>query len=439
MVLPWRRHERKRRQGKKLEISGGEIKIPADFRCPISLDLMKDPVTLSTGITYDRNSIESWFESGKDSCPVTNRTLDHTNRTVLIPNHTMRKMIQEWCVDHRSYGIERIPTPRVPLTPREVSEICKKLMEAVVRQDNAKCLEIVGKIKNLGRESERNKKCLAQNGVVSVLSSCFERFSSAARERHMALLEEVISVLAWPLLVRSEGLSKIMGTASSLRCIVHFLNSSDPSARQNAAFLLREVVSSDTSYARTLTDIEGASEGLVNLIQNPTSPNSTKSSLMVIYHMATTNDQTVSRFVQMGLVSSITEMVLNTEKGISERALVVLDAICNDEQGREAILRNDLIVPLLVKKILRVSDLATMCSISILWKLGKKEESVLVEALQVGAFEKLLVVLQVGCEGETREKVSELLKRLNLLRNEVGMKCVDSDSSMRLKYVKRSF
>ncbi|KAJ6760671.1 hypothetical protein OIU79_025501 [Salix purpurea] len=35
-----------------------------DFRCPISLELMTDPVTVSTGQTYDRSSIQRWLKAG---------------------------------------------------------------------------------------------------------------------------------------------------------------------------------------------------------------------------------------------------------------------------------------------------------------------------------------------------------------------------------------
>nr|VDD28579.1 unnamed protein product [Brassica oleracea] len=33
------------------------IAVPTFFRCPISLDVMKSPVSLCTGVTYDRASI----------------------------------------------------------------------------------------------------------------------------------------------------------------------------------------------------------------------------------------------------------------------------------------------------------------------------------------------------------------------------------------------
>lgn len=69
-------------------------------------------------------------------------------------------------------------------------------------------------------------------------------------------------------------------------------------------------------------------------------------------------------------------------------------------------------------------------------KYGHKnyEGKALIEALQVGAFQKLLLVLQVGCSDETKDKATELLKLMNPYRAELE-DCVDSD----FKNLKRSY
>ncbi|CAE5965912.1 unnamed protein product [Arabidopsis arenosa] len=346
-------------------------------------------------------------------------------------------------VQLRSSRMERIQSPRVLLAPRDAVEISRRLENATAREEYAECFEIVTKIKNLGREGgDTNKKCLVQNGGVLALSSCFERFA-AAREGHERLLEEILFVLSsWLPLNRSEGFNK-MGSTASLNCLVRFLNGRDVKTRQNAAFCIREVIAVDKRYVFALTDMEGACEGLVKIIRDSVSTSSTKASLMVIYRAVSCNDKMAARFVSLGLVEVITEMMVNNaEKSVCVRSLVVLNAICDNEQGKEDVLRNALIVPLLVKKVLRVSDLATQCSVSILWKLWKKngesDDCLLVEALQVGAFEKLLVLLQVGCEDRTKEKASELLRNLNRCRNDIE-KTDCLDSSMHLKNVKKSF
>lgn len=341
----------------------------------------------------------------------------------------------------RSSRIERVQSPRVPLTPRAAAEICRRLENATAREENAECFKIVSRIKNLLREGgEANKKCLLQNGVVSALTSCFQRFSSTREEQQARLLEEVLSVLIyWLPLSRTEGFSK-MGSTASLNLLVRFLNAADAKTRQNAALCIREVIAVDKRYVYVLTDIEGACEGLIKIIRDSVSTSSTKTSLMAIYRAVSCDNKIAAKFVKLGLVALIAEVLMNnSEESVCERCLVVLNVICDNEQGREDVLRNALIVPLLVKKILRVSDLATQCSVSVLWKLWRKNgEDVLLEALQVGAFEKLLVVLQVGCEEKTKERASELLRNLNRFRNEIEKtNCLDS--SMRLKNVKKSF
>ncbi|KAL4637257.1 hypothetical protein ACB092_03G065000 [Castanea dentata] len=52
------------------------------------------------------------------------------------------------------------------------------------------------------------------------------------------------------------------------------------------------------------------------------------------------------------------------------------------------------------------------------------DDSVLVEALQAGAFLKLLALLQVGCDETVKKKATELLKLLNPHGEKLG--CVDS-------------
>lgn len=101
--------------------------VPDHFLCPISLDMMRDPVTAPTGITYDRDGVEVWLERGRPTCPVTGRPLRPEE---LVPNHATRRMIQEWCVANRALGVERVPTPRVPVSAADAREILEGVAAA---------------------------------------------------------------------------------------------------------------------------------------------------------------------------------------------------------------------------------------------------------------------------------------------------------------------
>ncbi|KAH9794411.1 U-box domain-containing protein 21 [Citrus sinensis] len=444
MILSWKRLRggRGRRAGKKQPgvESGGEMELttPNHFRCPISLDLMKDPVTLSTGITYDRENIEKWIhEDGNITCPVTNRVLTSFEP---IPNHTIRRMIQDWCVENRSYGIERIPTPRIPVSSVEVFEINCNITTACKSEDQAGCRDLVAKIKKWTKESDRNKRCIVDNGAVSVLAEAFETFSKTCLDENVSVLEEILSTLTLLFPLAGEGLT-YLGSASSMRCMVWFLKSGDLSRRRNAVLVLREIVSSDHRKVNVLLDIEGAIEPLFKLIKEPICPTATKASLVVVYRTITSASATekpIQKFVDMGLVSLLLEMLVDAQRSLCEKALSVLDGLCSSDYGRGDAYNNSLIFPVIVKKILRVSDLATEFSVSILWKLCKNEEreekTAFAEALQVGAFQKLLLLLQVGCADKTKEHVSELLKLLNPHR--ARLECIDS---MDFKDLKRPF
>ena len=65
---------------------------PDDFKCPISLELMTDPVTLlGDGMTYERAYIESWLVA-HDTSPLTNQPLAHK---LLVPNIALKQAIGE--------------------------------------------------------------------------------------------------------------------------------------------------------------------------------------------------------------------------------------------------------------------------------------------------------------------------------------------------------
>ncbi|KAL0021768.1 hypothetical protein WJX79_006996 [Trebouxia sp. C0005] len=79
---------------------------PSSFYCPISMELMNDPVMVATGHTYDRVCIERWLQQGNRTCPVTGMRLRHLE---LTPNFALRNAIQEWATSNK-----------VPMMHREV-------------------------------------------------------------------------------------------------------------------------------------------------------------------------------------------------------------------------------------------------------------------------------------------------------------------------------
>ncbi len=71
---------------------------PLALCCPISLQLMQDPVLAEDGVTYDRVHLQRWIQAGNGS-PVT-RQLLRVER--LVSNRAVRDLIDLWKNDpHR--------------------------------------------------------------------------------------------------------------------------------------------------------------------------------------------------------------------------------------------------------------------------------------------------------------------------------------------------
>ena len=65
---------------------------PDALCCPISMEIMRDPVICADGHTYERAEIEAWFRNNRTS-PKTGAALPHCS---LIPNHAVKAMISDF-------------------------------------------------------------------------------------------------------------------------------------------------------------------------------------------------------------------------------------------------------------------------------------------------------------------------------------------------------
>jgi hypothetical protein len=87
---------------------------PPSFYCPISQQVMHDPVVLSDGHTYERRHIERWLQD-RNTSPVSNEALP---QTMAFPNHALRNAIEEYFEQvfsvHRRAIRKTIKCPEAP-------------------------------------------------------------------------------------------------------------------------------------------------------------------------------------------------------------------------------------------------------------------------------------------------------------------------------------
>ncbi|NXC39246.1 WSDU1 protein, partial [Penelope pileata] len=67
--------------------------VPDEFLCPITRELMKDPVIAADGYSYEKEAMENWISKKRRCSPMTNLPL-HT--LMLTPNRTLKMAISRW-------------------------------------------------------------------------------------------------------------------------------------------------------------------------------------------------------------------------------------------------------------------------------------------------------------------------------------------------------
>ncbi|XP_010263015.1 PREDICTED: E3 ubiquitin-protein ligase PUB23-like [Nelumbo nucifera] len=388
-----------------------DIDVPPYFLCPISLEIMRDPVTVSTGITYDRQCIERWiFTVKNNTCPVTKQILSDVD---LIPNHTLRRLIQAWCILNASKGIERFPTPKPPVDKAEIAKILK---DAKLPQSQMRCLRT---LRSIASESDRNKRCMEAAGVVEFLAAIVKNDNSTSMEDSVEdeleftrASDEALSILCHLQISQASLKSLVMSRNSEfVESLLRVLQRGNYQSRAYAALLLKSMFEvADPNQLISLKPklfVE-----IVNVLRDQISTQASKAALQVLIEVCPWGRNRI-KAVEADAVAVVIDLLLDTfEKRACEMMLVVLDQLCGCAEGRSELLKHSAGIAVVSKKILRVSHLATERGVRILSSISRfsATSGVVQEMLHLGVVSKLCLVLQVDCGVKTMERARDILR-----------------------------
>ncbi|KAK9668635.1 hypothetical protein RND81_13G073700 [Saponaria officinalis] len=389
-----------------------EVEVPQFFICPISLQIMRDPVTLSTGITYDRESIEHWlFSNNNNTCPITKQPLnDQTTEIFLTPNHTLRRLIQSWCTLNASYGVERFPTPKPPTTKTQILKLIRNASNSP--QCLLNCLE---KLKSIVVESSANKRVFETTPqVIEFLARLIivdnndqsQEIGNNVGNKALSILSHLhitdVTLLK-ALLAEKEG--------TILNSLATIMQKSNDECRTYAINLMKLLVQVVEPNHVVSIRVDNFVE-VVQLLKDNVSPKASKAALKFLA-VASTWGRNRVRAVEAGAVHVMVNQLLELkEKRTTEMVLDVLDTLCGCAEGRAELLSHGAGLAVVSKKILRVSHFASEKGVKILYAIAKFSGSLSVvqEMVQLGVVTKLCVILQVECDAKTKEKARDVLR-----------------------------
>ena len=380
--------------------------VPKDFCCPISLDLMQDPVIVSTGHTYDRYSITQWMEEGNYSCPQTGQMLAHTR---LVPNIALRRIISEWCIAHGisfdpiETGDKSMGTISVALPTRAVIEVNRATAKILVEQlscgsDGAKIIA-AHELRLLAKTRRESRVCIAQAGAIPLLQRLLSSPNPAAQEN------AVTAILN--LSLYEDNKSLIVEEAGCLSLIVEVLRfGHTEESRENAAATLFSL-SVVHDYKKRITDENGAISALAGLLKEGTQRGK-KDAVTALFNLSTHMDN-CSRMIEAGAITALVD-AMETE-GVAEEALGVLGMLVRQPIGAQAVNKEERAVPRLIKMMRHGTSRGKENAVSAMLELCRNGgPSIIQKVAKVPAFSSLLHILLYTGTKRARRKAASLAR-----------------------------
>nr|GMC65838.1 U-box domain-containing protein 11-like [Ipomoea batatas] len=374
--------------------------IPNDFLCPISLELMRDPVIVATGQTYERSYIQRWIDCGNTTCPKTQQKLEHLT---LTPNYVLRSLISQWCGKHNIQQPTALINGRIKKGDGSFREVSGNVaaIEALVRRLSSRSVEerraAVSEIRSLSKRSTDNRILIAEAGAIPVLVNLLTSEDGPIQEN------AVTSILNLSIYDNNKGLIMLAGAIPS---IVQVLRAGSMEARENAAATIFSLSLGDEN--KIIIGASGAIPALVELLQNG-STRGKKDAATALFNLCIYQGNK-GRAVRSGIIPALLTMLTDPSSGMVDEALTILSVLASHQEAKAAIAKANTI-PVLID-LLRIGlPRNKENAAAILLSLCKRDSENLACLSRLGAVIPLTELSKSGTE-RAKRKATSLLEHL---------------------------
>ncbi|KAL7135061.1 hypothetical protein ABFS83_11G067600 [Erythranthe nasuta] len=269
---------------------------PEELRCPISLQLMYDPVIIASGQTYERVCIEKWFGDGHNTCPKTQQQLPHLS---LTPNYCVKGLVASWC-EHNG-----IPIPDGP--PESLDLNYWRLVLSESDSANSKSLESIGSCKFKG------VKVVPLSDSVTIEEAEGNEEEDVSVSAH----EDDCEVHAFE---NYEDLLRILAEEDDLM------------KKCKAAEQIRHLLKDDEE-ARIYMGANGFTEALLRFLESAVSARNVMAQeigAMALFNLAVNNNRNKELMLASGVLPILQKMIANSDSIAASTALY-LNLSCLEE------------------------------------------------------------------------------------------------------------
>uniref|UniRef100_A0A0A9BYM8 U-box domain-containing protein n=1 Tax=Arundo donax TaxID=35708 RepID=A0A0A9BYM8_ARUDO len=379
--------------------------VPELLICPISLDLMSEPVTLrSTGQTYDRASIQRWLAGGHRTCPVTMQPLhgELDSHTALVPNRTLKHLVDRWLLTGCPADLSHLALPALR----------DNLFLLLQQQQHTTSLI----------ETLRIVRSLSLAGFCPLLLHLLLPLAQAQGQEDEQEEEEALE-LALDCLLGSPSTQELAGSLQDALTKTDSMSSSFAlllSRKQwsaKAKTSLCRVIAAAAAAAEEVRMLLGRTEQLVaalaGLVAGIPTAAEAEAALMAISSLCS-SEPTRAMAVAAGAVDALIAYISAADPRAARTCLQTLELLLSLDAGRQATRRHPDAAAVLVKLVFRVpSDQVSSVSehaVRSLLVVCRESAQLRVDAINAGLLTQLLLLLQSRCSPATKANATALLR-----------------------------
>lgn len=331
--------------------SSDAVAVPADFRCPISLELMRDPVVVASGQTYDRESISRWIASGHATCPKSGQVLAHTS---LVPNRALKSLISLWCREQNqpfdltgSASSEVADAVAANKAALEAARLTATFLVEKLAASSSTSTEaanrVVHELRQLAKTRSEIRAFVGEAGAVPLLVPLLKSEDASLQ------VNAVTALLNLSILEANK--KRVMHAEGAVDGVIHVLTDGATwQAKENAAATVMSL-STVHSYRRRLGRNQRMLAALIGLAKaGPVS--SQKDALAAIVSLAGERDN-IRRLIDAGVIEAALDVIGIPD--VADEAVGVLAAVAK-RGGAQEVAANAGVVLKLVRVLRNGSD-----------------------------------------------------------------------------------
>ncbi|KAL1807319.1 hypothetical protein ACET3Z_030387 [Daucus carota] len=380
----------------------GQITVPPEeLKCPISLQLMYDPVIIASGQTYERICIEKWFHDGHNTCPKTQQELSHL---CLIPNYCVKGLVTSWC-EQNGFAVPDGPpesldlnywrlamsegedkdaklmdtTGSCKLNGLNIDSIEKSAISEEVKgnevesvytpddepngevdtfkrydefltvlnkeQDLSKKCKVVEEVRHLLRDGEEARIYMGRNGFIEALISFLR---SAVREKD-EMAQDMGAMALFNLAVNNNRNKEVMLAAGVLPLLGKMIADSRTLASAVALYLNLSCL----EEAKPIIASSQAVKFLVKILEQETNTQCKCDALHALYNLSSLPSNT-PHLLSGGIINSLLALMKNSEDSTwTEKSIAVLTNLILNKSSRNDIISS----PGLISELASILDI----------------------------------------------------------------------------------